>query len=130
MKKILTTLLIVLCSFATFSSSKTDALETSFVKSGSHLQVFYDSYSAFSFSKRDPLETSFVKDGFHVQVFYDNYYNRAILGIVVTLGGPGTPDFYAWMPGAGSISWEGCFTGIINVEAPSGQVVLDVECNN
>jgi hypothetical protein len=129
MKTTLTALLIVLCSFATFSSSKNDALKTSLVKGVSPLQVF-DNYSTFNFSKMDPLETSFVKDGFHVRVFYDNYYNRAILGVEVTIGGPGTPDFYAWFPGAASISYDGCFTGIINVEAPSGQVVLDVECNN
>ena len=104
MKKIVVTLLIVLCSFATFSSSKTDALAVA--------------------------ETSFVKDGLHVQVFYDDY-TRAVLGIVVTLGGPGTPDYYAWTPIPGSISLDGCFTGVIYVEdLPGGQAILDVACNN
>lgn len=104
MKKIVTTLLIVLCSITTFSSSKREALTLN--------------------------EINFVKDGWHVQVFYDNYEN--ISSIQVTMGGPMTPGFYCWTPLPGSVNAAmGCFTGVIYVEdTPSGQVILNVNCNN
>ncbi|WP_166334464.1 hypothetical protein [Sphingobacterium chungjuense] len=93
------------------------------------LLVVVSSFTAFSFSSDQHITTNdirFIKDGFHVQVFYEG---SMVTGIEVTIGGPNTPAFFNWTPSPGRVN-SGCFTGVIYVEGPEGEVILDVNCNN